>query len=585
MKLSQKINKIFYTLFLAVFMFSCSVDESKETLPKTQTSQSISSIYYGGDILTMVGDSPHYVEAVVESEGRIVFTGDKSKALNFTKNTLNHVNLQGKTMLPGFIDGHGHVVNTGLQSLLANLLPAPDGGAQSHADIVDIMTAWSNDSNNQEVINSLGWIMGLGYDDGQLAEKAHPSAEVLDKISTEIPILLIHQSGHFGAMNSKAIELLGLTAASKDPQGGVYRRNPDGTPNGVLEENAFFNSFYPILGKMTQELKDKSFIAGQLSYASFGYTTAQDGRSMADESATMARASQANKLLIDVVSYPDIIVNRKSLTTQYNSAQYTNKYRIAGAKLTLDGSPQGKTAWLSEPYHAPPFGQNAHYAGYGVITNDEAAKYLSDAFENNWQIITHANGDKAIDQLVYAINIAAKQHGNEDRRPVLIHGQTLRADQIQSLVKLKIFPSLFPMHTFYWGDWHVESVLGHPRADFISPTKSVLEAGLKFTSHHDSPVTKPSSLRVLDATVNRTTRSGVILGPSERVSPYIALKALTDWAAYQHFEEKNKGTITVGKQADFVILDKNPLKIEKVNLGKLKILQTISYGETVYQSE
>jgi predicted amidohydrolase YtcJ len=139
------------------------------------------------------------------------------------------------------------------------------------------------------------------------------------------------------------------------------------------------------------------------------------------------------------------------------------------------------------------------------------------------------------------------------------------------------------MHTFYWGDWHAESVLGHPRADFISPTKAVREAGLMFSTHHDAPVALPSSFRVLDATVNRTTRTAEVLGPDQRVNTYTALQAMTIWPAYQHFEETKKGSLEIGKNADLIILDNNPLKVEPATLKDLKIQETISRGETAYQ--
>lgn len=176
-------------------------------------------------------------------------------------------------------------------------------------------------------------------------------------------------------------------------------------------------------------------------------------------------------------------------------------------------------------------------------------------------------------------------HGQTQTRPVLIHGQTLRQDQVAPLKQLGIFPSVFPMHTFYWGDWHRSSVLGPERAEHISPTGWLLQQDMMFTSHHDAPVAFPDSMRVLSATVNRTTRSGYVLGPQHRVEPLIALKALTLWAAWQHFEEASKGSIEAGKLADFVILSDNPLTVPKEQLASLKVLQTIKQDKTVYKAD
>ena len=180
---------------------------------------------------------------------------------------------------------------------------------------------------------------------------------------------------------------------------------------------------------------------------------------------------------------------------------------------------------------------------------------------------------------------AEKAHPGKKLLPVLIHGQTMRRDQVPQIARLGIFPSLFPMHTYYWGDWHRESVLGPERAENISPTRWVLDAGMKFTSHHNAPVVFPDAMRVLDATVNRTTRSGYVLGPDQRVTPLEALKALTIWAAEQYAEQDSKGSIEVGKRADLVVLSDNPLTIAPAELHTIKVLQTIKDGEVVYEAK
>ncbi len=140
------------------------------------------------------------------------------------------------------------------------------------------------------------------------------------------------------------------------------------------------------------------------------------------------------------------------------------------------------------------------------------------------------------------------------------------------------------MHTYYWGDWHKNEVLGEERAYHISPTQSALKRGMKFTEHHDAPVALPSAMMILHTTVNRTSRSGEVIGPDQRVSPFIALKSITEWAAWQYFEEKNKGTLTAGKLADFVILDKDPIAVEPATIKDIAVLETIKQGQTVYKA-
>jgi hypothetical protein len=406
----------------------------------------------------------------------------------------------------------------------------------------------------------------------------------LDVVSKDLPIYIIHPSGHLGVCNSKALQLCNITAATENPKGGVIRREADGrTPNGVLEETAHFL----VLAKLFDQPKDfmeTMFLKGVAMYASYGYTTAQEGRASVLQVEVMADVAQKGGLSIDVVAYPDLLTDQKAIAKPWLSREYSNHFRVGGGKIILDGSPQGKTAWRDRPYYVPPDGYTADYAGYPSASNKEVLKAVDDAFANGWQVLAHANGEAAIDLYIAAIREATKKHGLSDRRPVLIHGQFLREDQVDPLKELGIFPSLFPMHTFYWGDWHREQTVGPERADDISPTGWMMSRGMKFTSHHDAPVAKPDSMRVLEATVTRRTRSRDILGPCHRVPVMIALKAMTLWPAYQHFEENSKGSIQPGKLADFVVLSKNPTKGDPETIHEIKILETIKEGRTVYDA-
>jgi predicted amidohydrolase YtcJ len=271
------------------------------------------------------------------------------------------------------------------------------------------------------------------------------------------------------------------------------------------------------------------------------------------------------------------------MTGPYAGREYRNGLRIGGVKLTLDASPQGRTAWLTQPYLRPPPGQPPSFTGYPALSDEQAIAAVSRAYRNGWQIITHTNGDAAIDQLLRAVAVASARYPGKDRRPVMIHGQTLREDQVPKIKALGIFPALFPMHTFYWGDWYVDTVLGPERAANISPTGWMLKNGMIFSSQHDAPVAFPDTMRVLSATVNRTTRSNQVLGPEHRVEPIVGLKAMTLWAAYQHFEEKTKGSIEVGKWADFAILSDNPLTIDRMKIADIKVVETIKKGRSIYR--
>jgi predicted amidohydrolase YtcJ len=539
-------------------------------------------IYTGGPIVT-VSDAMPAAEAVAVRGGRILAVGSGAQVEATRGPGTRMVNLEGRTLLPGFVDPHGHMVMVGLQAVGANMLPAPDGEANDIASVIRILREWVR--RNETAVRRYNLIFGFGYDDSQIREGRHPTRDDLDQVSAEFPVLIIHTSSHLAAANSKALEVAGITAATPDPVGGVFRRRAGSRePDGVMEENAMIAAAGPLLGRLDEAAWLSMIRAGSEFYASFGYTTCQEGRAMGPAIAQLRAAASRNLLAVDVVAYPDILGAADQLGGALHGSAYRNRLRIGGAKISLDGSPQGKTAWLTRPYHVPPPGAAADYRGLQTAPTDATIEAVSRCFERGWQILMHANGDAAIDLMIAAVTEARRRHGPGDRRPVLIHGQTLRADQVDPVRELGIFPALFPMHTFYWGDWHRDSVLGPERAENISPTGWLMSRGMMFTSHHDAPVARPDSMRVLSATVTRRSRSGDIIGPQHRVPVATALKAMTIWSAHQHFEEAAKGSIEVGKLADFVVLSDNPLTVDPERLAELKVVETIKEGVSVYRA-
>ncbi|WP_226668298.1 amidohydrolase [Microbulbifer aggregans] len=540
-------------------------------------SETADIIFHNGTIIT-INDAQPLAEAVAVKDGKILAVGKKAEVLKTVGENTRKIDLAGKTMLPGFFDSHGHAWMIGIQAMTANLLPPPDGDGKDIPALIKLLQDWA--VTNQASVKKIGWIVGFGYDNSQLAEQRHPTRQDLDKVSTDIPILIIHQSGHLGVGNSKALKIAGISADTKNPEGGVFQRETDGkTPNGVAEEYAFFQLVGAFGKALNEDANDLFAVEGTKLLASYGYTTAQEGRATSASLNALKRVADSGEIKIDVVVYPDIL----EVPDIHPSRQYHNHFRVGGAKLTIDGSPQGKTAWLTKPYFKPPPGQSKDYRGYAAITEQQAMDAVEKAFSNNWQIIVHCNGDAAIDLFIKAVRAAEKKYPNVHNRPVLIHGQTLRRDQVDEIKALVVFPSLFPMHTFYWGDYHRESVLGPERAQNISPTGWLMEQDMIFGTHHDAPVALPDSMRVLSATVTRRTRSGRVLGPQHRVPVATTLKAMTLWPAWQHFEEDRKGSIEVGKLADFVVLSDNPLEVPEKQLADLKVLETFKQGESIYK--
>ena len=426
--------------------------------------------------------------------------------------------------------------------------------------------------------------MGFGYDDSQLKEKRHPTRQELDAVSKDKPVLIVHQSGHIGVANSKALDLFRITTESKDPVGCVIRREADGkTPNGVLEETAWIPLIFTEVLPFVSEGNERFFIEkAQLAYLSFGYTTAQEGRATGENLKALGDAATNDLPIFDVVAYPDPFMVKDVYNTRWHSPDYKGHFRVGGIKVNLDGSPQGKTAWLTQPNKVPPAGQGPDYKGYPTFTDKQLFPVVKEAVEKKWQVLAHCSGDAASDQFIAALKPAGTAEQVKAIRPVMIHAHTVREDQLDEMEKWGIIPSFFNMHTYYWGDWHRDETLGKERAFRIEPSASAIKRKMVWTSHHDAPVALPDSIRILSSCVTRKSRTGAVIGPDQRVSMADALKALTIHAAYQYGEEKRKGSIEVGKLADFVVVSENPLTIDPDKIMDLKVLETIKEGKTIY---
>ena len=546
--------------------------------------QTAERIWSGGPILTM-NDKAMRAEAVAVANGKILAVGRRSEVMKLKGPDTQLVDLKGQTLVPGFVDAHGHIVVGGLQALSANLLAPPDGQVQDIASLLQTLRDWTG--KNAAGVERVKFIMGFGYDNAQLKELRHPTKEELDTVSKDIPVLVVHQSGHLATVNSAMLKIMGYDAGTKDPDGGVIQRKPGTTePNGTLEETALFPAVPTIFGNLGPEGVKALALAGSKLWARFGYTTAEEGRATPQIADVLKQVAAEGGFANDVNAYPDVLIDRDYIKAN-QSDTYTNRFRVAGAKLTIDGSPQGFTAWRDQPYYKPVGNYPEGYSGYAAASAEDVMGAVAWASENGIQVITHANGERASDLLIAAHRAAqARFPKAQALRPVLVHGQFLRNDQLDSFKALGVIPSLFPMHTFYWGDWHLDHTVGPAAGQNISPTGWALKRGMIFSSHHDAPVAFPDSMRVLDATVTRRARgTGRIVGPEQRVDVITALKAMTIWPAYHHFEEKTKGSLAPGKLADFAILSKDPTAVEPTTIADIKVTETIKEGETIFRLE
>ncbi len=542
----------------------------------TQVTAPADHLFIGEHIITMRSpdDTPTAL-AVIDEE--IVWLGREEDAEDWIGSNTQVHQLGERALLPGFIDAHGHLTYLAATLNWANLASPPVGSVTS----IESLQAKLRNYIAERGVPSGAWVIGNGYDDSLIAEQRHPTRDDLDEVSTDHPIALIHVSGHLYAVNSQALELTGIDSDSADPAGGHMRRYAgSNVPNGVLEESAA----YPIRALIQQPGENPIAALNEavVLYASHGITTAQDGAISAAAIELLERMDEEGSLTLDVVIYPIVRgVDNKAVDGML-FGRYANRLKFGGVKMVLDGSPQGKTAYLTEPYEIPPDGKGADYRGYPTHPVEMVDAMVAHFIDRKIPILAHANGDAAAEMLIDAVDTATNHGELTNHRTVMIHAQTVRDDQLDRMAELAMIPSFFSTHTFFWGDWHRDSVLGAVRGARISPTRSAMDKGITFTVHNDAPIVPPDMLRLLWSTTNRLTRSNQILGPDERLTTYEALAAVTRNAAYQYFEADRKGTLEVGKLADLVVLSGNPLDVRTVDLLSLEVTSTWSHGVLVY---
>jgi len=564
-------------LSISMALACASVFESDPT-------REVADVIFLGTVLTLVDDDSEADALAIKGE-RILAVGRRTDVEEYRGPGTKIVELGEGALLPGFIDAHGHVTHVASFIDFANVASPPVGPVENIPQLQDALRAQADATEDDP---GREWIIGRGYDESLLAEGRHPTRDDLDAVSNERPIFIVHVSMHLAVANSRALELAGISAATPDPNAGVIRRRP-GTqePNGVLEEHAA-HAIFGILPPPTPESAMSGLAKALRAYAANGFTTVQDGAGSLEGWALLEAADRAGILRQDVIVYPIWAVADVFLESTAETRADADRLRLGGIKFVLDGSPQGKTAYLTLPYQVPPDGQDSTYRGYPTFADEDLASGIQKYAAQDLQIMAHANGDAAVDQLITALDSleaaepAASPEPRIDRRTILIHGQATRRDQLPDLARLGVVPSLFSAHTFFWGDWHRDSVFGPERGSAISPTASALAAGLPLTIHMDAPVLPPDSMRMIWATVNRRTRSGALLGGDERIPVMAAIAATTRTAAYQQFEEDEKGTLETGKLADLVVLDRDPRGVEPSAIAEIEIRQTWSHGERIY---
>jgi predicted amidohydrolase YtcJ len=528
-----------------------------------------------GKIVTMAkrGDVQ---QAVALRGGKIAAVGSDDDVKRLIGPATTVVDLQGKCVLPGFYAAHDHFPSAGRVALFeVDLNSPPMGSMKSMADMIAALRDKASRTPPGK------WVVGRGYDDTLISEARHPTREDLDQASTEHPIWIVHTSGHLGVGNSRALELAGISKDTPQPAGGVIRKNPmTGEPNGVIEERtSLVGRLVPMLA---QEQRLEAVRLSDHEYLAKGVTTTVIAGGAGNVVPDLVEAHNRGWLHLRALAMLSGGAEQPAPVERLAARSPAPDFvRTSGVKFWQDGSLQGFTGYLNLPYARQPEGKS-DYAGYPSRSRQNLVEMVKAYHRAGYPVAIHANGDAAIDDVLFAFRTVQREFTRSDTRHRIEHCQTAREDQLDEMKELGITPSFFVGHVFYWGDRHQNIFLGPQRAARISPLASAAMRGIPFTIHNDTPVTPVDPLVLVWCAVNRTMKDGTILGPEQRVDVFTALRAVTADAAWQNFEEKSKGTIEAGKLADLVILADNPLTTEPQRLKDIEIVETVVGGQTRY---
>lgn len=516
------------------------------------------TLYFGGPIVTL--EEPRYAQALVERGGRIAYVGDREEAERLAGPGARRVDLEGRALLPAFLDPHSHLLACAYARL-----QVPLGECAGWGEIADRLSRHVQARD----IQPGEWVKGTGYDQNALAEGAAPDRFCLDRACPNNPVVIQHASGHAGVFNTLALERLGALNGDCG-----LERDGQGELTGRGEENPFLD----LLGRIPMDgLEDvlRAFQGAQEEYASHGIATAQEGLLQPVMAPVYQEILRRGLLYLDVNAYvPPADYDRLRGQFAQGVSASPGIFQVAGMKIFLDGSPQGGTAWVREPYAGGG-------CGTSTMTDGQVLSAFRQALDRDAQLLAHCNGDRAAEQYLTLLAQAEREAGKKLCRPVMIHAQLLGLDQLERVKALGVIPSFFVAHVYHWGEIHVKN-FGLDRAGRISPAGSALAWGIPFTFHQDSPVIPPDMLETIWCACVRRTKTGRVLGAEERIPVEAALRAVTQTAALQYGLERELGTLRPGKRADFVLLSGDPLRTPPEELKKLQVERTIQRGRTIW---
>jgi len=536
------------------------------------------TVFTGGKVLT-VDDNFSEAEAIAIRGNRILAVGTDADVREAAGSAATIVDLEGRTVLPGFIDPHSHVVAGSVVDSIMDYVGMAKYGT------VDEVLAHIAAKVAQAPAGE--WLVFRNFDPAvQEGPDALTFAE-LDALSTDHPIFVMNASGHLAYANSKAFEVSGIPHDIEDPPGGEFVRDASGKLTGVMKNNVAFLKIASNYPAMAEADPIEGLIGLLGKWSETGLTTVSElslgalSQSPADAQ-VMAAAAKSGRLNARIRAYPFYTLGAETWDqANVKQGDGNSLARIAGYKLVADGSNQGYTGLQREPY------LNSDDRGIAYMTPEELTATAIERAKKGWHLAIHGNGDAAIDNILETCE-ALRDAGIDMAkvRPRIEHCSILHDDQITRMKELGVSASFLIGHVHYWGVAMRDEVFGPEKAQLLDRCRSVENAGVSFTLHSDFMVTDPVPLHMIEMAVTRRTwkEPDYVLAPQERVSVESAIRAITSEAAWQLFSEKEIGSLEPGKFADLVILDNDPRKVPADTIKDIKVLETWMDGKQVYRA-
>ena len=535
------------------------------------------TIFHNGTVLPVDADFSEH-QAFATHENKIIAVGSNESIMALVGKNAKQIDLQGRTVLPGFIEPHIHF------TLLSMIGDWVDIGPLKFETTDQALAALGKVAGEG---GSDKWILARQFDPSLQTGPAMLTTRELDKISSTRPIFILNASGHLAYVNSVLLQLAGINKDTPNPQGAEYFRFDDGTPNGAMTQKAYL----PIL--LSNEKVKQSFMQGSV----------ESGIKVGDEAASLGITTLCDMATGGASGYAEFESYQKMFATgrmksriraylYSESAEAWDKsgikpgvgdenVRIAGWKIVSDGSNQGRTGRQRKPY------LNSKDRGLYYVQPDELKQMVERRGKQGWPLAIHGNGDAAIDSILDAIEGGLKAGIDmKALRCRIEHASILHDDQITRMKSLGVSPSFLINHVYYWGQAMRDDVFGPEKVQLLDRCASVEKAGLKWSMHSDAPVSQMNTLQKIRVAVARDLwkEPGNVLAPQEKVSVEAAIRSVTINAAWQCHSEQEIGSLEKGKLADFVILESDPRKVKSTEISDIKVSETWMNGKQVFKS-